>query len=119
MKVTKKISNYEIVDSGSLITCDNSQRVEFTVECDNGFVFILRFEFEKNSDNGHNLKLRIDNNNTIVFLCTNFDNTLGTGTNKPIELATVDNKKIYINFWIYALGQDTLKKIDYTIYKEN
>ena len=119
MKILKYSSNYEIIDFGSLMTYDNSSEVKIKIECDNGFAFNLIFNFDSSDSKEHNLKLRIDKDNTIVFLCTNFDNTLGTGTSKPIELATVDNKKVYINFWVYSLGQKAMRKIDYTIYKEN
>lgn len=117
MKILKYSSNFEIIDSGALIAYDNDSNVIMSIECDENFTFNLKFVFDSSDCKDHNLKLRIDDN-TIELTCTNFDNALGTGTAKPIELATVNGKKVYLNFCAYSLLNNAMRKIDYTIYVE-
>lgn len=84
---------------------------------DDSFGFDLLIKFTSNDEEQQRLQQSVSGN-TITFNCVNFDNPLGTGTKKPIELATFNSKKVYINFWVNALGDNALKKITYTIYSE-
>ena len=75
----------------------------------------------KNESKSHSLEINVDGqNNVIEYKCYNFDNVLGTGTNKPIEIGQLGGKKMYIHFWLYAMGGDngTARKLEYSIWKE-
>ena len=58
--------------------------------------------------------------NTIRYFCRNFNNPLGTGTSTPIEIGSIEYKKMFINFWITAIGGKNMRtrKLEYTIWKE-
>lgn len=117
MIVEKISSNHIILDTGSAITFDSTAELSFSCKMDDTFSFLLVLQFESNSDGQHVLKKNISGN-TITLTCTNFDNPLGTGTTKPVELATFNGKKIFFNFFVYALGDKTLRKIVYSFYSE-
>lgn len=117
MKIEKSSSNHTILDSGSAITYSNTAELSFSVEMDNTFSFKVILKFENTDNNQYELKHNISDN-TIILTCVNFDNPLGTGTTNPIELATYNGKKIYFNFWVYALGAKSLRKVAYTFYSE-
>ncbi len=117
MIIEKSSSNHVILESGSVITYSDENEVLFSIKMDDSFSFDLLIKFTSNGENQQQLHQSVSNN-TITFDCVNFDNPLGTGTRKPIELATFNNKKVYINFWVTALGDKALKKISYTFYSE-
>jgi len=81
--------------------------------------FILRIEFRKGDGGERELEQSVDTKTNIISLpCKNFDNSLGTGTTRPIELAIYQNKKIFLHFWVYSLGENSIRKIDYCFYQE-
>lgn len=64
-------------------------------------------------------KLQLKAENALLKVeCTNF-NAVGTGTTEPIEIATIDGKKLFIHFWSYLLGgnekKQRIRKIEYTV----
>lgn len=119
MTIEKITSNYKILDSGTAITYDKESSIQFRLTFDPAFSFTVELQFENDSTGERSLKQSANREtNTINFTCINFDNSLGTGTTVPIELATYQGKKIYIHFWIYALGENSIRKADYAFYQE-
>lgn len=117
MTIEKSSSNHIILDSGSAITYSSTSELSFSVKMDDTFGFLLVLKFESTGESQHEVKQNVSGN-TITLTCVNFDNSLGTGTTRPIELATFKGKKIYFNFWVYALGEKSLRKIVYSFYSE-
>ncbi|MBS5198594.1 MAG: hypothetical protein KHY93_16010 [Clostridiales bacterium] len=119
MHIEKSSSNYLIVASGTAMTFNNTASLELKLTFDPSFFFIINFTFETDVNNKQELKSSIDTEtNTITLTCINFNNSLGTGTTTPLELATYQGKKILLHFWVYALGEGATKKIDYCLYQE-
>ena len=119
MHIEKSSSNYLIVASGTAMTFNNTAPLELKLTFDPSFFFIINFTFETDVNNKQGLKSSIDTEtNTITLTCINFNNSLGTGTTTPLELATYQGKKILLHFWVYALGEGATKKIDYCLYQE-
>lgn len=118
-EIKKSSSNYDIVDSGILFSYSLQGPIKLDLNSEQGFAFSLEFVFETNSNKKSDLKISVDNDqNLIKFTCVNFDNSLGTGTTQPLELGEHNNKKIYIHFWGYSLGQNSAKKIEYCLFME-
>lgn len=109
--------NNLILDSGSLLAFSSTSDIQFDIKMSEHFSFNLTFKFESNGKKEYDIKSSIQGNN-IVITCINFDNPLGTGTNKPLPLATFGGKQIFLNFWVYGLGNNSARKIIYTLYKE-
>ena len=117
MVIEKASSNHIILDSGSAITYNKTAELSFSIQMDATFSFLLILKFESTGETQHELKKSVSEN-TITLTCVNFNNSLGTGTTTPIELATFNGKKIYFNFWVYDLGSNSLKKVVYSFYSE-
>ena len=56
---------------------------------------------------------------TLRVICTNFDNPLGSGTLKPIEVGTISRRKLYIHFRVYPLNAISDKTIHFTFFRNN
>lgn len=117
MIIEKTSSDHVILDSGSAITFNSTSELSFQVTMDASFSFLLVLKFEDTDENQHRLEQNVSEN-TITLTCINFNNPLGTGTTVPIELATFNGKKMFIHFWVYALGDKSLKKVVYSFYSE-
>lgn len=117
MVIKKMSGNMDVLDAGSLLTFSNTSDIQFCIEFDESFSFDLVLKFESNGEKKHQIKSSIDDN-TIVLTCLNFDSALGTGTSSPIQLAVFNGKKVYINFWVFSLGQNNARKVSYTLYRE-
>lgn len=119
MNIEKSSLNYIIIDSGTIMNFNNSAPLQLKLTFDSSFSFIVNFTFENTNNNQQELKSSIDTKtNTINLSCINFNNALGTGTTTPLELATYQGKKIFLHFWVYAMGKDSVKKLDYCLYQE-
>lgn len=117
MRIQKSSGNAIILDSGSILAFSNTSDIEFAIVMDESFAFDLVLKFESDGKKQHNTKANVQNNK-VEITCINYDNPLGIGTSKPIELGAFEGKKIYLNFWVFSLGNNTARKVSYTLYKE-
>lgn len=115
----KYTEGYEILENDTVLLPSkvSNLRLHFKFE---EFEFDFQMQFIVNEENPEEkLKLKIEG--TLIRVeCTNFNNPLGTGTIEPIEIATIDGKKLFIHFWSYLLGNNEDKKqktrrIEYTV----
>lgn len=60
--------------------------------------------------------------NEIKIICNNFDDIAGTGSLEPIEIATVDDKRLYIHVWSSLHGRrdngNGAREVVYTVFIE-
>lgn len=120
--------DYEVIDSRSALFFKNQSKFLIDITVDN---FNFQIEFLRMYHSGtiiggvsyppnriKKVELSTDKNK-ITIHCTNFYDRI-SGNDKPIEIATINSKKLYINFWITINGDEStdplLSKIDYTIY---
>lgn len=85
-----------------------------------GFKFIFEFKEDK-SKKDQSIEFTGNNDQKIVSITlTNFNNVLGIGTTKKLEILTDDdNKKIFFSLHVKALNETTsFKQISITFYKE-
>ena len=88
--------------------------IEFVVFNDKSWVRLT--EYQK-------LKQQIDKiltENTITFTCLNF-NDRGTGFSKPMSIAQIDGKEVFLMLWSYLEGAEEIGKtrsVKYTIFQE-
>jgi hypothetical protein len=111
MRITTGAENYEIFDSGTVITFKN-EPLKFHLTDD--MMVTMLFESNRN-ESGNNLSFNVRSNNELVMTLLNFNSTLGSGNAEPIPLAKIDNKQLYINFNIQAVGENA-KIVTYTWY---
>lgn len=112
---------HELLDSGMVLLYDNESTIDIVETFTKDFKVTIRFVLKSDKSKEHKIELDVDNESMIIkYTCYNFENSLGTGTKNPIEIGAINYKKIYIHFWIYALGSDETKvlKLEYSIWKE-
>lgn len=117
MNVSLSSGCYDIISSGTALTANYTSDFEFTVDMSQSFKFNIILKFESNKEEKQRVNQTVAND-TITLNCINFDNALGTGLTVPVEVATFQGKKVYLNFWVYSLGEKNLRQILYTIYSE-
>lgn len=80
----------------------------------------LKFKTDEKTEDGRVKKYSTENE--ITFLFINFDNPFGSGTSKPVEIATINDKNVYMHVWIYGVGKNqnetTTRKVEYTVFME-
>jgi len=105
-----KSSGKDIISTGSIhsFTSDN---LEITLL---GLTFI--FEFLTDKEGKQRLEKESLSTKVLKLKIFNFNNPLGTGTTKPIEMGTINNRKLYLAFTVYALDKDSLKLFQYTFF---
>ena len=105
MIIEKTSANYDIIDSGTIMPFNKESIVQLKLSFDETFGFAIQLKFENNENGESSVRKEVDEkNNEITIFCINFDNSFGTGTVTPIDLATYKGKKIYLHFWVYSLG---------------
>ena len=117
MTIKKSSAMHELTDSGTLIAFDPSSDIRLDITCDETFGFSVVFHFEANETGQFALKKDVDGQ-IITFRCLNFNTSTGTGTSKPVELATFNGRKLFLHFWVYCLGSEGLRKVEYNLYRE-
>lgn len=77
----------------------------------------LKFIFEFKNDSGTpRLQGEALSTTTLKLMLYNFDNPLGAGTNNPIEVGTLQNRKLYITFTVYAFNPSSVKTVHFTFF---
>lgn len=118
---TVSSGNLEVIDSGMVLSYDPTQSIEIREKFNDTFTITICFIFEMDESEKQDLQIKSDPaTNTIRYFCRNFNNPLGTGTSTPIEIGSIEYKKMFINFWITAIGGKNMRtrKLEYTIWKE-
>lgn len=117
MNVKITTAGYEVINSG-LVTAFNNEPICIQLPNEAGKPFKLSFCFLKDkSITDHRMEAEAPNNNEVVVKLINFNNPLGTGTIRPVHFASSNGKKLYVNFYVYVVGESS-STLHYTIYKE-
>lgn len=118
MEIAVSSANYDILNSGLVTTFEYDSNIFFKLNFTYlSFKFDLEFKFIDDDTNEYSIEKKIDENNKIILECKNFNNEFGIGTTKAIEIATIRNKKMYMNFSVRTLS-NTQRILDYTFYIE-
>lgn len=118
MNIDISTNGYRVLSSGMVILNSSDNELNFKIEASNTFSFGVKLIFIDTKDEGSPVEKMVENN-TIIFKCSNFNNVLGTGTVRPLPIATVSGKNILLHFWSYLLGdKESARKIEYTFLEE-
>ena len=116
----KAINNgYNVIYSDSIILYDDKTDLELNIEANKNFSFDIIFQFYEDGTKKTKIEKEVTGN-TLVLKCLNFDSRSGTGTTRPISIATIDQKTWKLHFWLYLLGENDTRtrKIEYTIFEK-
>ena len=119
MQITLSSGDYNIIDSGQVFLFDENEDFRIDVDTKNNFLFSMIFKFKTDATKQQQVD-KIVMENSIVFTCLNF-NDMGTGFTKPLSIAKIDGKEIFLMFWSYLEGTEGIGKtrsVKYTIFQE-
>ena len=118
MDLTINSDNYKILKSGTVMCFSKDSSINLICSFKEiNFSFEVEFDFLDTETKEISMQKKIEENNKIILECMNFNNTLGTATTRAIDLATINNKKMYINFLVTKLDNSP-RVMHYTFYIE-
>ena len=119
IKIEKFSSDFVVLDAGSIITFSENSPCRFSISINSEESINVVICFEDNDTGQKDLFRTFDEKtNSVKLICTNFNNPMGSGTAETIKLFTYKDKAIFINFWVFLLGNTNLKRVDYCFFKE-
>lgn len=107
--------NYDIVSTNRVFSYGKEEQLLISIKTDKEFNFSLNILFMTTEVKDSNNILIENENNILTIKLYNFNNAFGTGTKQPIEIATIDNRKMYLMLWSF-LPAENVRLIDYTIF---
>ena len=118
--ISTQSGGINIIASGLGITFSKDADYNININFENDFLFSVQFMFiDQEPYEKPDLRFTANEKSSIITLtCINFNDTVGTGTTKPINLATYRNKKIFINFWVRTTSKKENREIKYCLYME-
>jgi hypothetical protein len=110
MKFEFGIGDYEVLATGSIIGVANKPII-FKIE---DLVFELLFK-----DNSEHKEQKLtpeipSDGKKMILTFENFNNGLGIGNLEPLEVGSVGEKKLFLNYRVYSLADNTGKLLHYT-----
>lgn len=105
-----RVGEYEIYDSGVVISHENK---EILFEVKNLKVKILFVSDPETKSYDAKISLTKDRSCMLLTLI-NFNNSLGTGLTKPVEIGTINGARLFLQFIVYRLGESDSRMISYT-----
>ncbi len=98
----------EVIASGTVMTADSrSLELQFSH---------MRIVFAFHNESA---EMRMDAvadpaGSTLTLNLHSFNNTLGTGTNAPLEVGTLQGRTLWLCFMVYASSPTSIKTVHYT-----
>lgn len=109
-----KTGDYEIFNSGTVLIFADKPTVLTIPMVDSNLDLIL--EFKSDTAEKAHVEPEVISKNELRLNFFNFNNSLGTGNPQPVEMGTLDNRKLFFSYRVYSLDEKNLKSFEYTLY---
>jgi len=107
-----KTGAFEVFDSGSCISAEQEPVIFYLAEN-----LKVRFSFLNDDESKtHRMEFNPISNQELEIKLFNFNNSLGTGTNNPLPIGTLNNRRLFLSFNIYAFNKNSSKTIHHCWY---
>ena len=118
MEIGLKSKQYDIISQGEVFLFEKNADLTIKVNSGTDFSFFVILQFQQNESEEVAVEHSVDGN-VITINCSNFQKN-GTGLLTPLEIAVVENRKLYIMFWAFLYGDaETVRGVKYTIFYES
>ena len=109
---------YEVIESSMVFMDDPLSEFRINLVIDNEVIGMVRICFYNASEEtSSSFSVRVEGDELKVE-CVNFNGVLGTGTTVPANIGMYQGKKIMLHLWSYLLGNENVRKVEYTIFRE-
>ena len=105
--------NYCIISSGSAFSYSSSSNIKIEIQ---GISFI--FQFVTTTSETQRVDREIISPNELKLKVVNFNSIIPIGLTSPIEVATINSKKVFLFFTISSLNDLSPKNLFYTFFQE-
>lgn len=107
----------EIVASGTAISFRGSPLV---IQLGENSPLTVRMIFEETKAGvlSPGIRAQAPDPDTLELYLQNFDNPIGTGTTKPLQVATIGGREAYLHFRVYSLPGSVDKTVHYSVFLE-
>ncbi len=117
MKTKLYSGNHEIVDSNTVILFDKNSNLLINATTET-FDFMIEIIFTEDESGKIAINRNVDvENNKVLFTCVNFKNIFGTNTTTPLNIATVEDRALYLHLYV-SLMEDGIRRVNYTLFLE-
>lgn len=106
---------YKVIGSGSVMTFEHKP-LKITVDPKAKQPVTLIIQFKNAKDTKKQDIHTATTDNTLTITLQNYNNSLGTGTIKPVEIGTFNSDRLWMHFRVYALDDKSDKLFFYTFY---
>lgn len=110
---------YRIIESGVSMTFNPEDDMEMKCNLLDSLEVIIVLSF---SEGEGKTGVRIDTDpskNLIRMIFTDSTNPISYGLGRPVEVATIEGKRIFLRIWVTRMGDGhRAKKVDYTFFEE-
>ena len=115
MDIKIDLEDFEVISSGTVIGVIDKP-ITFHIT---DLIFELRFRINKDHTEQKILSEIPPNQKRLVITFENFNNSLGIGNVDPLNVGTVNDRLLYLNYIIYSLADNAGKLLHYTWLLEN
>lgn len=118
MQVNLSSDNYYIISNGTSFLFGKDKDLTIEITADNGFQFTIAIEFKEEESGIYRIDKK-NSENKIQLLCFNFEES-GVGMREPVQIGTIEGKKMYLIFWSHLDGEygKKVRSVQYTIFLE-
>ena len=100
------------------VCCISNDSVIFKIDLMDNETIDIVFNFHYEKGDKTKTTMKSPENGKVVFDLTNYTSSLGTGITKPVKIAALNSKDIFIIFHVSRLGEDTFPILDVCLYME-
>lgn len=100
------------------ICCISNDSVDLKIDLSKSATINIVFNFHYEDGDEIKTTMQSPENGKVVFDLTNYTNSLGTGMTKPVIIGALNDKNIYMIFYVYRLGKNTFPILDISLYLE-
>ncbi|MDL2141962.1 hypothetical protein QQY79_05480 [Flavobacterium tructae] len=98
-----KVGKYNILQSGTIVSNEN-EPIDFFIAEDIGFT--IRIVFETNSEiNEPKINAELFDKVGAKLTYYNFDNSIGIGNTVPLQIGTLNDRELFLNYRIHSLNK--------------
>ena len=100
------------------ICCISNEAVNLHIDLTDNESINIEFKFHCDESNEIKTSMHSPENGKVIFDLTNYTNSLGTGITKPVEIGALNDKKIFVIFYVYRLDKTAFPILDMSLYME-
>lgn len=118
MHVQLESKDHYVISSGSVISFNGDPLVLKMPLVGEDLTFVFSFSSDLDNPDKPTLRVIPHGERKLEIQFVNFDCELGTGNLSPVEVGSIDDKTLFLNYRVYILSNSDCRLLHYTLYQE-